>query len=213
MFSSFYGWAQRNGRRNDNPVDDLPSIKREHRKKRAAPEQAVIIGRDSSDPLTRLIIRLAADAGLRRAEIAQVRGDDLIDDAFGWSLIVHGKGGKDRIVPLSDELAIEIRRRGPGWLFPGEKVCDHICGDTVYRIIKEATGYPPHSLRRRFATAAYITSNGNVMAIKEILGHESLSTTQGYITVSGRTLRTVVNQVIGYRERDMSADGERRERE
>ncbi|WP_190972968.1 tyrosine-type recombinase/integrase [Bifidobacterium rousetti] len=144
---------------------------------------------------------LAADAGLRRAEIAQVRGDDLIDDELGWSLIVHGKGAKDRIVPLSDELAREIRRHGPGWLFPGEKGCDHICGDTVYRLVKDATGYPPHSLRRRFATAAYITSNGNVMAIKELLGHESLATTQGYITVSGRMLRTVIEQARGYEAR------------
>ena len=201
MFSMFYGWAQRNGKRLDNPVEGMPTIKREQRKKRAAPEQAVLIGRDSSDPRTRLIIMLAADAGLRRAEIAQVRGDDLIDDELGWSLIVPGKGGKDRIVPLSDELAREIRRRGPGWLFPGEKGCDHICGDTVYRLVKDATGYPPHSLRRRFATAAYITSNGNVMAIKELLGHESLATTQGYITVSGRMLRTVIEQARGYEAR------------
>nr|WP_274619194.1 tyrosine-type recombinase/integrase [Bifidobacterium amazonense] len=128
-------------------------------------------------------------------------------------MIVHGKGAKDRVVPLSDELANEIRRRGPGWLFPGEKGREHVCGDTVYCIIREATGCPPHSLRRRFATAAYNSSNGNVMAVQELLGHESLSTTQGYITVSAKALRTVVNQVTSYRERDMPAGDEPREHE
>ncbi|MCH9275872.1 hypothetical protein JS533_006245 [Bifidobacterium amazonense] len=66
MLSSLYRWAQENGKRDDNPADELPSIKRERRKKTAAPEIAVAIGKDHRDPRTRLMIMLAADAGLRR---------------------------------------------------------------------------------------------------------------------------------------------------
>lgn len=60
------------------------------------------------------MLSLGACAGLRRAEIAACRGDDLERDLDGWSLRVLGKGGRVRRVPLTDEIAEQIRARGPG---------------------------------------------------------------------------------------------------
>ena len=80
-----------------------------------------------ADQRVRLAIRIAVEAGLRRGEAAQVHTRDLIEGAAGAQLLVHGKGGKKRVVPISDSLAQAIRR-GPaghtpgapadGWLFP-----------------------------------------------------------------------------------------------
>ena len=57
-----------------------------------------------------------------------------------YHLLVHGKGGKTRIVPISNDLAQEIRSTaGEGWLFPG-KVDGHCCVDHAYRVIKRTTG-------------------------------------------------------------------------
>jgi integrase len=64
------------------------------------------------------MIRLGAECGLRRAEIAQVNSRDVMDDLLGRSLIVHGKGDKQRIVPLPDDLADSIETCH-GWLFTG----------------------------------------------------------------------------------------------
>lgn len=79
---------------------------------------------------------------------------DLVDDLMGMSLMMHGKGKKDRLVPLTDRLTREIGKLETGWLFPGD-VNGHICADTVYLRVREATGWPPHALRRRFATAVW----------------------------------------------------------
>lgn len=53
------------------------------------------------------MLRLAGEAGLRRAEIAQVHTADLMD---GGALLVHGKGGKNRVVPISTYLVSLIRQ-------------------------------------------------------------------------------------------------------
>jgi hypothetical protein len=52
-----------------------------------------------------VILRLAGEAGLRRAEIAQVHDHGLVEDLAGYSLTVHGKGGHIRVVPLADDVA------------------------------------------------------------------------------------------------------------
>ncbi|MCH9275873.1 relaxase/mobilization nuclease domain-containing protein [Bifidobacterium amazonense] len=140
------------------------------------------------------------DMRLGRAEIAVVRREDVTEDLAGRSLIVHGKGSKDRIVPLTDELAGEILASPRGWLFPHVTGRGPVCGDTVYRRIKHATGCSPHTLRHRFATAAYISSGGDIRAVQELLGHESLATTQAYVTVTPRNLRSVVDSVKEYGE-------------
>lgn len=64
------------------------------------------------------MIRLAAECGLRRAEIAQVSGDDIVDDMVGRPLIVHGRGDKQRTVPLPDGLAAVIECAN-GYVYPG----------------------------------------------------------------------------------------------
>ncbi|KAA8828545.1 integrase [Bifidobacterium myosotis] len=197
---NFFGWAKKAGLRADNPAEDLPSIKRETRHKVPAPETAVGQGLHDADRQTRLMVMLAAEAGLRRAEIAIVRREDVTEDLSGRSLIVHGKGAKDRIVPLTDELADAILASPKGWLFPHVSGKGPVCGDTVYRRIQHATGCSPHTLRHRFATAAYISSGGDIRAVQELLGHESLATTQAYVTVTPLNLRSVVNSVREYGE-------------
>ncbi|EUA18516.1 phage integrase family protein [Mycobacterium xenopi 3993] len=73
------------------------------------------------DERTLLMARLACEAGLRRAEVAKVHSEDLLSGVDGPELIVHGKGGKQRIVPITPSLAAAIRAAAPrdsGYLFP-----------------------------------------------------------------------------------------------
>ena len=64
------------------------------------------------------MLRLGAEAGLRLSEIAAVHSRDVLEGDAGPSLIVRGKGDKQRIVPISEDLAKRITA-APGWLFPG----------------------------------------------------------------------------------------------
>ena len=153
---------------------------------------AVIRGRRADDWRVRLAVRLAAELGLRRGEVARVRTSDLVHDLRGWSLIVHGKGGKRRIVPIGDELADELAARGPGWVFPGAEA-GHVSAGWLGRIVARElpAGVTMHSLRHRFATRAY-ERTGDLVAVQRVLGHESPQTTLRYLAIADESLRAVV---------------------
>lgn len=155
----------------------------------------------AAGPRTRLAMRLAAEAGLRRAEIAQVSTTDLLDSHSGAQLVVHGKGGKVRIVPITESLAVEIRR-GPGghtpsapqseWLFPSQRG-GHINAATVGQLLSDVLpeGFSAHKLRHRFATRAYRGSR-NLRAVQTLLGHASVATTERYTAVDDDEVRAAM---------------------
>jgi integrase len=135
---------------------------------------------------------LAGEAGLRRAEVAVVHCNDLLRDDAGWSLIVHGKGGKQRVVPLTDRLAAEIRTYAPrGYLFPG-RIDGHVSPSWVGTVISNLMppGWTMHKLRHRFATRGYAGTR-NLRAVQEALGHASVATTQRYTAVANDEVRSV----------------------
>lgn len=201
--NEFYKWAVRAGRLDTNPVAVLPPVRRPKKPaKQPAPESAVAQGVYSQNEQMRLMIKLGAEAGLRREEICKVKGSDVTEyrsatstNEAVYGLVVHGKGGKVRIVPICADLAQEIRKTaGDGWLFPG-RVSGHCCPDHVYRIIKNNTGYATHSFRRRYGRVAYETSGHDLRAVQELLGHESPVTTQSYIFVPSSDLATIARSV------------------
>lgn len=151
-----------------------------------------------------------AEVGLRCGEINLVRGADVVEqdtpEGHVFALIVHGKGAKSRLVPISRELADEIRdRAGDGWLFPG-RYGGHCSVDHVERVIKRATGMPPHSLRRRFGRLAYQVSDHDLRAVQTLLGHESPTTTQTYIYVPSGDLQAIAGRVVEHRPGDTDVE-------
>lgn len=145
-------------------------------------------------PAVQLMVRLAAEVGARRGEVAQVRPDrDLIEDLVGWSIVLHGKGDKDRVVPLPAALAAQLRAAGPGWLFPGNDG-GHLSPRWVGTLVKRALPEPwtMHSLRHRAATRWWEQSGGDVFLVQELLGHASPVTTKLYVKVPNEKARLVV---------------------
>lgn len=204
--ASFFRWYQALGPRNDNPADLIPATKREKRKKPPATDEAAVRGLFHPDPRVRLMVRILNDTGMRRNEIAVAHSRDLVDDLLGVSLMVHGKGAKDRMVPLSEPLAKELKGLPDGYFFPG-KVHGHICSDTVYRLVRDATGFTPHAFRRKFATETWKATNGDILRVQELLGHESLATTQTYVTASVEDLRDAIRALGAWRLRRSTTRG------
>lgn len=194
--NSFFSWAVKTEHLHINPMRHIPSVKRRKKKQLPAPDEAVNVGLHDPDHRVRLLVRLFVDAGLRRGEAILAHTKDVIDDLTGQSLIVHGKGAKDRVVPLSGALIKEISALPSGFFFPGEQ--GHICADTAYHIVKKATGWPPHSFRRRFATDVW-KATGDVVKVQALLGHESLATTQSYIFDTAEDMRKAVESLQSYR--------------
>lgn len=190
----FYGWAVTRGLTDVDPSTVLPSVRQSLPAPHPCPDHVLARALLAADAEETLMLRLAAEAGLRRGEVARVHARDLTPDLAGTSLVVHGKGGKDRTVPLSDDLAREItdRARG-GWAFPARFGDGHMTegavGHKVGRLLGD--GWGMHSLRHRFATRAYVGSS-DLLAVQQLLGHASPTTTQRYVLVDAGRLRAAM---------------------
>jgi integrase len=190
--NSFYEYCCQNGWAADNPAASLPRVAAEKPRPRPCPDEIWFELLAAAAPRERLMARLAAEVGLRRAEVAVCHRNDVLADAGGWSLLIHGKGGKQRVVPIPDELAEEIRRFcAGGYLFPGQidgHISAHYVGKQVSALMPD--GWSMHKLRHRFATRGY-AGTGNLRAVQEALGHASVATTQLYTAVARNDVRAV----------------------
>lgn len=168
---------------------DVPRVPR--RSPRPLDDAVIRAALAGCDPDTGLMILLGREAGLRRGEIARVHSDDLTADGC---LLVSGKGGRQRVVPLSATLARRLRTRPAGWVFPA--ACDparpvhpRLVGKRVTAALTAGT---PHRLRHTFATAAY-RSRHDLLAVQQLLGHSSVATTMGYVGLDDDALRRSVD--------------------
>lgn len=189
----FYLWAFHTGRMDSNPGERLPSIRQPLGKPRPAAEDAIETGLRDADDRVRLMIRVMAGAGLRCCEVARIHSDDLMQDLDGWSLAIVGKGGRKRVVPLTRMLALELRSRPAGYLFPGQ-IDGHLSASYVSHLVSAALpeGVTAHMLRHRFASRAYVGAGRDIRAVQELLGHSSVATTQVYTKVPDGALRAGV---------------------
>lgn len=192
---TFYAWAHGSGLTATNPAAGIPSVKPTPPAPRPIPEQQLREALMAAPPRERLMLELAAMVGLRRAEVAQVHTRDLIQDLAGWSLVVHGKGGKDRTIPLPGRIARELRDMPPGWVFPGDDA-GHLSPRWVGTLISRLlpTGFTMHAARHRFATTTYHVDN-DLFAVQDLLGHASPATTRAYVLMDQANARRLVDAV------------------
>ena len=153
------------------------------------------------------VLTLLYGSGLRISEALSLPGDALLD-ADARSVTIAGKGGKMRLVPLLPvvhEAVAAYRRLCPytltrdAPLFRGAKggpLRPQIVQRTMARL-RGALGLPssatPHALRHSFATHL-LAAGGDLRTIQDLLGHASLSTTQGYTAVDTGRLLTVYDE-------------------
>lgn len=151
----------------------------------------------AATPREKVMLRLAAEVGMRRSEVAQVHTDDLMEDLVGRSLIVHGKGGKRRIVPLPTSLGRTIATAERGYLFPGNDG-GHLSPRYVGKLIRDIMpgDWTMHTLRHRFGTRAYALTS-DLLLVQEMLGHASPTTTRRYVEYDRTRMRAAVEELAG----------------
>jgi site-specific recombinase XerD len=140
-------------------------------------------------------------AGLRLEEATHLRVRD-IDSARMLLRVAHGKGAKERLVPLSPRLLQELRAywklvRPEHWLFPGGDPEKPISDTTVQKSCKRAAReasitkrVSPHVLRHSHATAL-LEAGVDLLTISRLLGHRSFSTTLIYLHVRRPHLESI----------------------
>jgi len=157
---------------------------------------------------SRLIISLLYSSGLRVSELVNLKVDDVaLATRSGW--VRRGKGAKDRIFMLSEQLAQDISSylegRQNSYIFSKEKP---LTTRNIQKIIKNASKraginkkVTPHTLRHSFAT--HLLEQGtDIRMIQAMLGHASLSTTQVYTHVSDEQIRKIANPLDGLQKKE-----------
>lgn len=209
-FVGLFRHATRKGWIDDNPAWDLESVRVPRAVPRPAPERVVSDAAATEDARLQLMVMLAAQDGLRRAEVARAR----IEDFTAEGLRVRGKGGKVRLLPVHPELREVLNAYQAitgiraGYLFPGQ-TNGHLSPDRVGRLLSRhlAGSWTAHTLRHRFTTQSFAATK-DLRAVQELAGHASPTTTAGYVAVLDANLVqavAVVPRVLRYRPAEESA--------
>ncbi|XBB66888.1 tyrosine-type recombinase/integrase [Nocardioides sp. WV_118_6] len=191
----FFGaYAVTVGKLDRSPALAIPTVKPPEPNPTPAPDRVYDEALRDAPERTRKMLILAAGHGLRRAEVAQVWPErDLIEDLDGWSLLVHGKGGKEQIVPLEPEAAAMLRAAPPGYLFPGQ-IDGHLAPQTVGILVSRALegAWTMHKLRHRAATYFLEDADNDIRVVQDLLGHASVNTTMLYVPANRDRMRNAV---------------------
>ena len=186
----FFGWLVETNRMGTSPADKIPKVRVPPRVARPAPTEAIVEALNSKDERVRLMVELSVRCGLRRAEISSVHSRDIQSDISGPSLVVHGKGDRERIIPLDENFAEKLLSMPKGWLFPTKDGANHLSAKYVGALVTKALpgAWTTHTLRHHFATSAY-AGTGDLLAVQQLLGHSNVSTTQRYVAIPNEGLR------------------------
>ncbi|MBV8328096.1 tyrosine-type recombinase/integrase [Chryseobacterium sp.] len=158
------------------------------------------------DILEKCIIEVLYQTGIRKAELCGLIFENV--DLYGNELKVIGKGNKERVVPISEDLSGILRSyleiRNPQTEFDtyffvnkkGKKLNEkfvYVVVNKYLSLITTKEKKSPHILRHSFAT--HVLDNGaEISKVKKILGHSSLASTQVYTNANIEQLKKVFNQ-------------------
>lgn len=210
----FYAFLYEEGLRTDDPSAALPRpAQRRPLPKILSREEvdrlfAEIEGRTARAAPSPFDLRLAAlvellyGSGLRATELVSLPRKSISPDRP--FLILRGKGGRERLAPISDRARAAVSRWAvhvppdSTWLFPSGKA--HLSRIRLYQLVKAlaaAAGIPPerispHVLRHAFATHL-LEGGADLRALQTMLGHADIGTTQIYTHVDSRRLVELVN--------------------
>lgn len=191
--TEFYRWALRNGITEKDPTSTLPKVRSGDPSPRPVPDEVYLEALIRADSDEQVWIDLAAEHGLRRAEIACIHSSDIVKTLLGHDLIVHGKGNKLRDVPLTVAMARVLLERGAGYLFPGDEgghISPRWLGRRINRLLDG--DWTIHKLRHRAATRFWIASNGDPYVVADLMGWANLSMVRRYVKLPDERKRSIV---------------------
>ncbi|MDA7580845.1 tyrosine-type recombinase/integrase [Crocinitomicaceae bacterium] len=208
---TYFGWLAKTGTIDTNPMQSIKGPKAEKRLPSFAQQQEfkesktkVLFGEDFDGVRDKLMFEVLYQTGIRSSELVNLR-DVNVDKQ---QIKVLGKRNKERIIPIGEQLGELINRyrdlrkvllANNDYFFvlnSGKKLYPKF----VYRKINKYLGLvtdlekkSPHVMRHTFAT--HMLNNGaGLEALKELLGHASLSATQIYTHNSFSEITTIYSQ-------------------
>jgi integrase/recombinase XerC len=211
---SFYKYLARMGEVTASPVTAIRTPRQDKRLPKCldvSQVEALLGAPDTSNMLgarDRAILETIYSAGLRISELVGLNLEDL--DEFSEALRIRGKGKKERLAPLGSKAVASIQAYmgkrngkcdggGRGALFVN-KSGNRLSERSIRRKLDgylQTAGIPihisPHTLRHSFATHM-LNAGADLRSVQEMLGHESLSTTQIYTHLTTTRLKEVYDK-------------------
>ena len=194
----FYAWAVETGLLEEDPSRRMRTPKVPRLLPRPMPEDRLQAAIDQATDRIHVILLLAAYAGLRAAEIADLAWSEVQLDGDEPTLRIIGKGERERIVDIAPDLRTALlalpHRRGPV-VRRGDGKPVH---NSANNLSKVANRYlrdleipdTLHSLRHRFGTQ--LCKVAGIRVTQEALGHASITTSSLYAEVGRREIRPAV---------------------
>ena len=218
----FYKYLISEGMREDDPTSTIESPKQTRILPKILSEEEVsTLIETAGAPKTPESIRLVAllemiySSGLRVSELVGLP-ISAIQENEGF-LMIEGKGGRERVVPLSDTACVALRKymavrdqfispEDTGiqamWLFPSKtSIAGHLTRQRFAQLLKDLAKaanmdlgkVSPHILRHAFAT--HLLKNGaDLRSVQKMLGHADIATTQIYTHIIGENLKNTVSE-------------------
>ena len=209
---SFFGWLVMEGERKDNPCDGIesPKLGRYLPAVLSVGEvEAILDSVDLTGPTglrDRAILEVLYGLGLRVSEAASLKISDLyLDEGF---VRIIGKGNKQRIVPIGEMAVQAIEAYLPRRVEPAQPSYDDylflnrfgkpLSRVSLFNLVKKQAvlagirkEISPHTFRHSFAT--HLIENGaDLRVVQEMLGHESILTTEIYTHIDSQTWQKAV---------------------
>lgn len=215
---TFYKYLLKKGKISVSPMQSvsgpkkskpLPQFVREGDMERLL--SATAQGESWQESRVHVILQLFYETGLRLSELVGLNEEDV--DFSRKAIKVTGKRNKQRIIPIGDGLSVSLQRymevkaescqsllvNGQSPLFVTDKG-NRVYPGWVYRLVRENLSQvvtlkkrSPHVLRHTFATAM-LNNEAELEAVKELMGHESVSTTQIYTHTTFEELKKAYKQ-------------------
>ena len=212
---SFFKYGMKMGWLEQTPMTKINAPKSEKRLPRFVAKTEVdtlfnhvAFTNDWKGKTDRLIFLILYNTGIRLNELINLKEENI--DFYNNNIKVLGKGNKERIIPISNDLANDIKTylfekkelsitSGSKELLVDEKG-NKLAPRKIYSTVKSYLGLvttidkkSPHILRHSFAT--HLTNNGaDLNAVKELLGHSSLAATQIYTHNTIEKLKNIYKQ-------------------
>ena len=157
-----------------------------------------------------LMVELDLKTGMRRGELANLEPMDIHSD---FLIVRNGKGGKDRVIPLTSDICLRLQNFIVG-MSPHDKVFNlkaPCISMKIKRFARRAglNDLHAHTLRHKYATDL-LERDVNLKVVQELLGHENLTTTEIYLSITDQGLRDAVNTLEGSKGKKPASETRKR---